>query len=106
KSPISGCRSATLQPRAPVALHCGSMSISRVRWPALAIAAARLTAVVVLPTPPFWLTTQMMRFFSESGSTVVIAVEKEGGWFHGKRTQRANFEASLFHRKQRREVRG
>ena len=40
-------------PSATVALHCGSRSTSSVGYPASAIEAARLTAVVVLPTPPF-----------------------------------------------------
>src|SRR5438876_10665596 len=31
--------------------------MSKALWPRLANAAARLMAVVVLPTPPFWLTT-------------------------------------------------
>ena len=41
-------------PRATVALHCGSRSTSSVCAPDAATQAARLTAVVVLPTPPFW----------------------------------------------------
>src|SRR3954464_11054260 len=41
-----------------VALPCGSRSIISTRWPTLARPAARLTVVVVLPTPPFWLATQ------------------------------------------------
>ncbi len=36
-------------------LACGSRSMSSVFRPRMASAAARLTAVVVLPTPPFWL---------------------------------------------------
>ena len=40
-------------PSATVALHCGSRSTSSVRQPASATQAARLTAVVVFPTPPF-----------------------------------------------------
>jgi hypothetical protein len=36
-------------------LDCGSMSINSVRLPRMARAAAKLMAVVVLPTPPFWL---------------------------------------------------
>ena len=43
------------------ALPCGSMSRSSVRFSAAATLAARFTAVVVLPTPPFWLTTQITR---------------------------------------------
>lgn len=39
------------------ALPCGSRSISTTRCPLWARAAARLMAVVVLPTPPFWLAT-------------------------------------------------
>src|SRR5690349_19253031 len=35
-------------------LPCGSRSISSVGLPRMARAAARLIAVVVLPTPPFW----------------------------------------------------
>src|ERR1700733_9042078 len=53
------CTSAESK-KAIVALACGSRSISRVflfRW---AIAAARLMAVVVFPTPPFWLATVRM----------------------------------------------
>src|ERR1700704_6238411 len=38
-----------------VLLDCGSRSRSSVRLPRSARAAARLIAVVVLPTPPFWL---------------------------------------------------
>src|ERR1700688_410310 len=38
-----------------VLLAWGSRSMSRVRLPRNASAAARLMAVVVLPTPPFWL---------------------------------------------------
>ena len=40
---------------ADVAFACGSRSITSARWPASARQAARFTAVVVLPTPPFWL---------------------------------------------------
>ena len=41
-----------------VALPCGSRSMSRTRCPCAARLAARLTAVVVFPTPPFWFATQ------------------------------------------------
>src|SRR5687767_13537809 len=40
---------------------CGSVSTIRVLRPRRARAAARFTAVVVLPTPPFWLTTARTR---------------------------------------------
>src|SRR5581483_5456451 len=39
---------------------CGSRSINRVLNPLFATAAERLMAVVVLPTPPFWLATVMI----------------------------------------------
>ena len=43
------------------ALPCGSRSTISTRFPSSASAAARLIAVVVLPTPPFWLTTARIR---------------------------------------------
>src|SRR5262245_50374174 len=51
-------------PRRPtplVMLPCGSRSTTRMRWSASARDAARLMAVVVFPTPPFWFVTAMMR---------------------------------------------
>src|SRR5579871_4222773 len=42
------------------ALPCGSASMRRTRDPSAAKQAARLTATVVLPTPPFWLRTPMI----------------------------------------------
>lgn len=47
-------------PSPSVAWACGSKSMSNVEWPARASPAARLTAVVVLPTPPFWLMRAMV----------------------------------------------
>src|SRR5258706_15986702 len=44
-----------------VALAWGSASTSRVRFSAAASDAARLTADVVLPTPPFWFAIAMTR---------------------------------------------
>src|SRR6266567_3946389 len=44
-----------------VALPCGSPSIKRVRFSAAARLAARLTAVVVFPTPPFWFAIAITR---------------------------------------------
>ena len=40
-------------PRPELALPCGSTSTSSTRFSAAASEAARFTAVVVLPTPPF-----------------------------------------------------
>ena len=47
-------------PSALVALAWASTSTSSARAPRSASAAARLTAVVVLPTPPFWLVIATM----------------------------------------------
>src|SRR5690348_12108897 len=47
--------------RAVEALPCGSRSTTRTCAPCRARLAARLTAVVVLPTPPFWLAIVITR---------------------------------------------
>src|SRR5678815_2906328 len=48
-------------PRPVEALPCGSASISSTFSPTAARAVPRLMAVVVLPTPPFWLATTSTR---------------------------------------------
>src|ERR1700719_1523757 len=48
-------------PTPVVVLPWGSISTSSTRRPMSASEAPRLTAVVLLPTPPFWLTTAIMR---------------------------------------------
>src|SRR5580698_2956323 len=48
-------------PRPVEALPWGSRSISSTRSPTAASAVPRLMAVVVLPTPPFWLETESTR---------------------------------------------
>src|SRR5271168_3502679 len=48
-------------PSPVLALPCGSISTSSTFSPLTASAQARLIAVVVLPTPPFWLATAMIR---------------------------------------------
>ena len=60
------CDFSTPQPM--VALPCGSMSMSSTRRRVAANDAARFTAVVVLPTPPFWFATAMIRFMAASYS--------------------------------------
>src|SRR5699024_7696495 len=47
-------------PKPEVALPCGSKSHNSMRLPRSYSAAARLIAVVVLPTPPFWLANAMI----------------------------------------------
>src|SRR5579862_8078090 len=53
-----------------LALPCGSRSTRSVLRSAAATLAARFTAVVVFPTPPFWLTTAMTR--GREGMPVVL----------------------------------
>ena len=50
-----------MKPMAAVALAWESQSTSRVGCSAEARQAARFTAVVVFPTPPFWFATAMIR---------------------------------------------
>ena len=53
----------------------GSMSTSKVLWPLPAMQAARMTAVVVLATPPFWLATAMTLGMWDEGTWVLLALE-------------------------------
>src|SRR5258706_2528059 len=50
-----------LKPKPLVAFDCGSQSMSRLLTSAAAMEAAKLMAVLVLPTPPFWLATAIIR---------------------------------------------
>lgn len=50
------------------------MSINNVECPAEANAAAKLIAVVVLPTPPFWLAMQIVRGTKHPARLAVIVV--------------------------------
>ena len=60
-------------PSAVLALPCGSRSMTSVRSPCSASAAATLTAVVVLPTPPFWLAIVKTRCRAGRGSPPLSA---------------------------------
>ena len=71
------CDFSTPQPM--VALPCGSMSMSSTRRRVAANEAARFTAVVVLPTPPFWFATAMMRFMGAHLSPECAAITTERG---------------------------
>src|SRR5688572_13008583 len=57
-------------PQPMVALPCGSRSMSSVRRLVAAREAARLTAVVVFPTPPFWFAMAITRFIAPKCSYV------------------------------------
>src|SRR5579871_5467417 len=58
---VVSLRSLRGMPSPVEALPCGSRSITRVGSPTAAKAVPRLMAVVVLPTPPFWLATTKTR---------------------------------------------
>src|ERR1035438_4603055 len=78
---------------------CGSQSTRRTLRPSRARQAARLMAVVVLPTPPFWLTTPRIfpmgiksngkedvgvgRWTVEKGAELWKAAEGAGGGLRG-----------------------
>src|SRR4051794_28287605 len=54
-----------------VLLACGSRSTSRVGLPRSASAAARLIAVVVFPTPPFWLAMATIIYWAAEACRIV-----------------------------------
>src|ERR1700676_626536 len=56
-------------PTPVVVFPCGSMSTTRTRRPSNASDAPRFTAVVDLPTPPFWLTIAITRAVVCTAST-------------------------------------
>src|SRR5271157_4664757 len=60
-------------PSPVLALPCASRSMTRTRCPTAASAVARLIAVVVLPTPPFWLATATIRARRMTGTARVRA---------------------------------
>src|SRR3954470_21288585 len=65
-------------PRWVLAWACGSRSTTHTRFPARARAAARLTVVVVFPTPPFWLITAIRRMPWPSDRVAPCRVLKPG----------------------------
>src|SRR5689334_18507531 len=60
-------------PSPVLAFPCGSKSMTRTRFFAAASAVARLIAVVVLPTPPFWLASATMFGARAAGRRAVSA---------------------------------
>src|SRR3954470_14887206 len=75
-------------PRPVEALPCGSRSTSSTLCSA-ARTVARLMAVVVLPTPPFWLARAMTRGLTRSGMEAgradLAETEDCGGWIGSAR---------------------
>src|SRR5580658_1726511 len=79
---VPTARSPRSTPSPVDALPCASRSISNTCSPAAASAVARLMAVVVLPTPPFWLAiastrgdraaTRVGSGTADSGSGIVV----------------------------------
>ena len=61
-------------PSAVLALPCGSRSMTSTVLPACASAAATLTVVVVLPTPPFWFATVITRVRGGRGTVRPLRV--------------------------------
>src|SRR5581483_498953 len=57
-------------PQHAVRLACGSKSTTRTRQPPSWSAAARLSVVVVLPTPPFWFMTVTTRMLTPPDRTL------------------------------------
>lgn len=69
-------------PRPEVQLACESRSMRRTRCPRSASAWARFMAVVVFPTPPFWLAMAMTFTCDEDGGKgVVLARQSFVGFF-------------------------
>src|SRR3954466_12321614 len=58
------------------------MSMMRTRLPTAARAVARLTVVVVLPTPPFWLATEMTRARDILASGATVKMREASGTGH------------------------
>src|SRR5687768_5433273 len=81
-SPSSSCN-----PKELVALPWGSRSMSRMRKPSSARAQPRFTAVVVLPTPPFWFATAMI-FMGDIVSNFVLRARKLRGNNLGAKLER------------------
>ena len=85
---------AAVEPRPVEALPCGSRSISSTRCSA-ASAVARLMAVVVLPTPPFWLAKAMIAAGRRRGQAGRGhgGSRSGGGWWRRGRCGSANRSA-------------
>src|SRR5580704_18232131 len=66
-------------PSPVLALPWGSRSISSTRFSIAASAVARLIAVVVLPTPPFWFAIAMMRGRCAAGGANSVPVDGSAG---------------------------
>src|SRR5947208_5083979 len=78
-------------PSPDVAFACGSRSMTSARSPASARQAARFTAVVVLPTPPFWFATAYTRPGTRSGYSGERTLPRDPGPSREARRSRLDF---------------
>ena len=62
------------------------MSSSRMRLPDAANEAAKFTAVVVLPTPPFWLAMEITRLIGPPFARFSLVGVMVGGVYHSRST--------------------
>src|SRR5437899_8261513 len=94
-----GWRPLFWTPNPVVALPCGSRSTRRVGRSARASPAARLTAVVVLPTPPFWFTIARVlatRMFHDAQRSIGANVPRRTQHYQHVFTTWAVFHAQHF----------
>src|SRR5665213_174117 len=70
-------------PKPVEALPCGSRSTTRTCSPMAAKAVPRLMAVVVFPTPPFWLAIAITRGRPASGRGAGFGKGTTSGWLVG-----------------------
>ena len=82
---------------AAVEFACESQSTNKVGCSAVARQAARFTAVVVLPTPPFWFATAIIRAkFPPNIEKVTLAVFTRKV-FHVEQLNCCGFHPDMFH---------
>ena len=81
-------------PSAVEALPCGSRSMTSTRSPPRASAVARFTAVVVLPTPPFWLAMTKVRRCGRQGEDAARVFHVERARSSGTSTRDVSSSSS------------
>lgn len=77
---VKGRSSGRLYPNAIVRFACASASMSSTFFPCCASPTPRLTAVVVLPTPPFWFVRAITLQFDIDASSFRINLATLSGW--------------------------
>ena len=79
-----------------VRLPCGSASTSKTFNPELANATPRLTAVVVFPTPPFWLAMAITLHLSSNDFFLLYGIHPRRLWFQLTKLLAVCFEHFAF----------